>query len=176
MKIKLNIFFLFTIIFIFTHDETFAQKTKMVKSNSYNLLLKKLLKHTVPEITVDSLAKIKSSVMLLDAREIEEFNVSHLSDAKFVGYKDFDITSLKSTKKEEPIVVYCSVGYRSEKVAEKLINAGFTNVQNLYGGIFEWTNKRQDVFDKNGTTNNVHPYSKTWGVWLKNADKVYKTP
>ena len=109
----------------------------MVKSKTYNLLLKKLLKHDVPEITVDSLSKINQPVLLLDARELEEFNVSHLSNAKFVGYKNFNIDSLNHTDKNQPIVVYCSVGYRSEKISEKLISAGFTNVQNLYGGIFE---------------------------------------
>ena len=148
----------------------------MVKSKTYNLLLKKLLKHDVPEISVDSLSKINPSVLLLDARELEEFNVSHLSNAKFVGYKNFNIDSLSYTDKKQPIVVYCSVGYRSEKISEKLISAGFTNVQNLYGGIFEWKNKKLEVFDANGVTNNVHPYSKSWGLWLKNADKVYKTP
>ncbi len=148
----------------------------MVKSKSYNLLLKTLLKHDVPEISIDSLNKIKDTVLLLDAREIAEFNVSHLNNAKYVGYKTFNIDLLHNTNKNQPIVVYCSVGYRSEKVTEKLINAGFTNVQNLYGGIFEWKNKKLDVYNSNGVTNNVHPYSNTWGIWLKYADKVYKNP
>lgn len=153
-----------------------AQNNRMVKSNSYNLLLKKLLKHDVPEISIDSLHKIKDAVLLLDAREIAEFNVSHLSNAKYIGYKTFNIDSLHNTNKNQPIVVYCSVGYRSEKITEKLIDAGFTNVKNLYGGIFEWKNKKLDVYDANGFTNNVHPYNSAWGIWLKNANKVYKTP
>ena len=167
--------FLF-IIFPFWNNSTFAQNNKMVKSKSYNLMLKKLLKHDVPEISIDSLHKIKDAVLLLDARETAEFNVSHLKNAKFVGYKDFNIELLHNTSKNQPIVVYCSVGYRSEKIAEKLMNAGFKNVQNLYGGIFEWKNKKLDVYNANGITNNVHPYSSSWGIWLKNADKVYKTP
>jgi rhodanese-related sulfurtransferase len=169
--------FLFIIAsFILCNQDTAAQNKRMVESKSYNLLLKKLLKHDVPEISIDSLSKIKNTVLLLDAREFAEFNVSHLKNAKFVGYEDFSIDSLHNTKKNQPIVIYCSVGYRSEKITEKLMNAGFTNVQNLYGGIFEWKNKNFEVFNANGITNNVHPYSKTWGLWLKNADKVYKTP
>ena len=85
------------------------------------------------------------------------------------------MSKLHGINKNAPIIVYCSVGYRSEKISEKLLAAGYKNVENLYGGIFEWKNKRNTVVDKNGITNNVHPYSKTWGVWLKNADKVYKT-
>lgn len=176
MITKAKILFPLFALFLFCNNKTQGQDKRMVKSKSYHVLLKKLLKHDVPEISIDSLSKIKQSVLLLDARELEEFNVSHLSNAKFVGYKTFNIDSLSYTDKNQPMVVYCSVGYRSEKITEKLISAGFTNVQNLYGGIFEWKNKKQDVFDANGVTNNVHPYSKTWGLWLKNADKVYKTP
>jgi len=33
--------------------------------------------------------------------------------------------------------VYCSLGIRSEVIAKKLKKAGYTNVFNLYGGIFE---------------------------------------
>jgi rhodanese-related sulfurtransferase len=173
---KAKILFLLFALFLFCITKTQGQNNRMVKSKSYHVLLKKLLKHDVPEISVESLSKIKHSVLLLDARELEEFNVSHLRNAKFVGYKNFDIYSLNDANKDQQIVVYCSVGYRSEQITEKLIGAGFTNVQNLYGGIFEWKNKKLDVVDVNGVTNNVHPYSKTWGLWLKNADKVYKTP
>ena len=174
MKNKLKIILIIFGVFLFWNNRTVAQNNRMVKSKSYNLLLKKLLKHDVPEISVDSLNKIKGSVLLLDAREITEYNVSHLSEAKYVGYKDFNVDSIHNTNKNQPIVVYCSVGYRSEKITEKLMNAGFTNVQNLYGGIFEWKNKKLDVYDAHGVTNNVHPYNSTWGIWLKNADKVYK--
>ena len=110
-------------------NPTIAQQRK-VKSGSYNLLLRKLLAHTVPEISVDSLSKRKDTVLLLDAREQEEFNVSHLSNAKFVGYKTFSIDSLKGIEKHTAIIVYCSVGYRSEKIAKKLMDAGFSNVEN----------------------------------------------
>ncbi len=151
----------------------YAQPRK-VKSGTYNLLLKKLLPHNVPEITVDSLSKIAAQVTLLDAREIAEYNVSHLQHATFVGYNNFAIDSLKNIDKDAPIVVYCSVGYRSAKITEKLIQNGYTNVQNLYGGIFEWKNENNLLYNKDGETNNVHPYSSSWGIWLKKGKKVYK--
>jgi rhodanese-related sulfurtransferase len=145
-----------------------------VKSGSYNTLLKTLLKHTVPEISVDSLARIKNTTILLDAREPEEFKVSHMKNAIYVGYNDFNLDAVKGISKESPVVVYCSVGYRSEKVSEKLKAAGFKNVANLYGGIFEWKNQEHDVVDENGAvTENVHAYNKVWGAWLKKGKKVY---
>ena len=176
MKNKLLLLLLIFGTLLFWNNKTIAQNKRMVKSKSFDLLLKKLLSHDVPEISVDNLHNLKDTVLLLDAREAAEYNVSHLSNAKAVGYKSFNIDSLQNTNKNQLIVVYCSVGYRSEKIAEKLMNAGFTNVQNLYGGIFEWKNKKLDVYDGNGITNNVHPYNNTWGMWLKNGNKEYKTP
>jgi rhodanese-related sulfurtransferase len=145
-----------------------------VNSAAYNTMLKTLLSHSVPEITVDSLRKVKSEVVLLDAREDNEYKVSHLQDAKYVGYDKFDSKSVANIDKNAKIVVYCSVGYRSEKISEKLIKMGFKNVSNLYGGIFEWKNQNQTVVNEQGVTPKVHAYSRTWGVWLKNGEKVYK--
>jgi rhodanese-related sulfurtransferase len=153
---------------------TAANAQRRVKSGTYNTMLKTLLKHTVTEISVDSLAKCSSNVVLLDAREPEEYKVSHMQRAIHVGYNDFNMDAVKAVAKESAIVVYCSVGYRSEKVAEKLKAAGYNNVSNLYGGIFEWKNQQHDVVDEQGAvTEKVHAYSKLWGIWLKNAKKVY---
>jgi rhodanese-related sulfurtransferase len=153
------------------YNEVNAQRK--VKSGSYNLMLKKLLKHTVPEISVDSAAAVKTSCTFLDAREKNEFDVSHINNSIYVGYNDFKLDAVKNIDKNTPIIVYCSVGYRSEKISEKLIAAGYKNVQNMYGGIFEWKNENNIVVDKNGTTNNVHAFNKTWGIWLKKGKKVY---
>jgi rhodanese-related sulfurtransferase len=128
----------------------------------------------VPEMSVDSLAKCSSRVVLLDAREPDEYKVSRIQNAIPVGYNDFTLDAVKTIPKEAAIVVYCSVGYRSEKVTEKLKAAGYTNISNLYGGIFEWKNQHHDVVDEAGAvTEKVHAYSKLWGIWLKNAKKVY---
>jgi rhodanese-related sulfurtransferase len=49
--------------------------------------------------------------------------------------------------REAPVIVYCSVGYRSEKIGEKLQKLGFQNVHNLYGGIFQWKNDGFEVLN-----------------------------
>ena len=59
--------------------------------------------------------------------------------------------------------MYCSLGIRSETVGEKLKAAGYTNVYNLYGGIFEWKNKDFTVLDaEEKETNEVHTFNKYW--------------
>ena len=146
-----------------------------VQSGTYRVMLRKLLSHSVPEVKVQDLAQDSSTrILLLDAREPKEFQVSHLNGAIPVGYDHFKLENVPDTiAKDQRIVVYCSVGYRSEKVAEKLLAAGFTNVQNLYGGIFEWVNQGNTVYDSTGTTERVHAFDRTWGVWLRKGKKVY---
>jgi len=76
--------------------------------------------------------------------------------------------------KESEIIVYCSIGYRSEKITEQLVQEGFKNVQNLYGGIFEWKNQGNEVVRPDGKpTEDVHAYSRLWGIWLKEGNRVY---
>lgn len=129
---------------------------------------------TVKTITVDSLKKNYYNFQILDVRESSEYNISHLKHAKFVGYNDFNLNKTKNIlDKNKPIVVYCSIGYRSEKIAEKLQAKGF-EVYNLYGGIFEWKNTNNHVIDNTGNaTEKVHCFDKTWGVWLEKGEKVY---
>jgi len=144
-----------------------------VKSKAYNTLLGTLLSHSVTEITVQEASKIANTAVFLDAREPQEYKVSQIKNARLVGYDHFDMSAVKDISKDSEIIVYCSVGYRSEKIAETLIANGFTNVSNLYGGIFEWKNQGHDVYDSTGITENTHAYNFTWGVWLDKGEKVY---
>jgi rhodanese-related sulfurtransferase len=160
-------------VILFLNMFSFWQGSAQVQSSAYNLTLKTLLSHSVPEVTVPQV-KAMSDVLLLDAREWREFQVSHIKKAMYVGNDQFEIEKLKSVGKKQKIVVYCSVGYRSEKIADKLKQAEFTDVSNLYGGIFEWVNQGNPVVDERGNiTENVHAYNKTWGVWLNKGVKVY---
>jgi rhodanese-related sulfurtransferase len=144
------------------------------QSKSFDLLLRSMIKKTVPIIKVHELKSQKEKVVLLDARERREFEVSHLRDARHVGFNDFSIESIKDIPKNSPIVVYCSIGVRSEKIGEKLLAAGYTNVRNCYGSIFEWVNQGNEVVDmEEKPTQKVHAYNQKWGVWVKKGEKVY---
>ena len=155
---------------VLSTNDSFSQ----VESKSFDILLKSMLKNTVTKISVKELIPKIDQVVLLDAREPQEFEVSHLKNAKFVGFNQFNISTLQNIPKNYEIVVYCSIGVRSEKIGEKLKAAGFTNVKNLYGSIFEWVNQGNQVFDtRNLPTKKVHAYNKKWGIWLNKGEKVY---
>ncbi|CAL2108111.1 phage shock protein E [Tenacibaculum sp. 190524A02b] len=161
-----NIVYLFIFTIAFT---TNAQK-------NLEQLLKKFNTESVPYISVTDLKK-SSNITLLDAREPKEFKVSHIENAICVGYDNFNLketlTNLPSDKNAK-IVVYCSLGIRSEDIAEKLHKAGYTNIYNLYGGIFEWKNQNNSVVNKqNKTTDKIHTFNKEWSKWLTKGKKVY---
>ncbi len=160
--------FLF-LFFLFISIDSFSQE-------SINAILKKYNTESIPYMTVDSLKTLSNNVIVLDAREKKEFTTSHLKNALFVGYEKFNLKkTIKSLpNKETTIVVYCTLGVRSEDIAEKLKMKGYQNVYNLFGGIVEWKNKGYKVFDtQEKETEQVHTSSKFWGRWLLKGEKVY---
>lgn len=124
---------------------------------------------------LDEWFKGAEEIIVLDTREKKEFNISHIEGANFAGYDQFDASKMDVLQeKNAKIVCYCSVGYRSQKIAEKLLKLGYKNVYNLYGGMFNWVNLGYPVVDLNGKeTQKVHAFNKSWGKWLKKGDKVY---
>lgn len=143
---------------------------------AFDKKLTQLLGFKVPLIGVSELKNIQENVYIFDVRELAEYNVSHIKNAKYLGHDHFDPKLLADIPKDATIVLYCSVGYRSEKIGEKLQKMGYQKVYNLYGSIFEWVNQGNPVVDKNGkTAKSVHTYNKNWSKWLDNnqIEKVW---
>lgn len=145
------------------------------QSKEFKTIIDQHIVGTVPTITVNDLKSNYKQYQILDSREQQEFNISHLDGALHVGYTNFNVKQTgKLLTKDIPIVIYCSIGYRSEKIAEQLLKEGF-QVYNLYGGIFHWKNENNIVIDLNNQpTEEVHCFSKEWQQWLKNGVKVLK--
>lgn len=140
----------------------------------YDEMLAKMYNNTVPLIYAKELhkelKKKDTDLIVLDTRERKEYMVSHIKNAKFVSYKRFNIHSLDAIPKDTKIVVYCSIGFRSEKIGEKLIKAGFTNVYNLYGGFFNWMNNGYEGFNSlDEKTNKVHTFNEAWSKWVNQS-------
>lgn len=151
----------------------FSQTTIESVLNNYN-------DESVPYIKVEALKNNTDKLLILDAREKEEYEISHLKGAFHIGFKNFNLLALdKLTENslnelDQQIIVYCSIGVRSEIIGKKLMSHGYTNVYNLYGGLFEWVNKGGDIYKKGQTTQKVHAYSKKWGRYLTKGIKVYE--
>jgi rhodanese-related sulfurtransferase len=170
---KIKYMFIKKIVLFFSFLVVTASAFSQVQNRAFRQMLKGLLSHSVPEVTAMDAAKDSSRTLFMDARDWREYEVSHINNAMFAGYDDFEISFMEDIPKNQKIVVYCSVGYRSEKITERIRAAGFKNVSNMVGGIFDWVNRDLPVFNETGKTVKVHPYDKVWGVWLKKGEKVY---
>jgi len=138
-------------------------------------LLDKYNDHDVPYISPKELLNTQKEVLILDTRKKEEFLVSHIPNAVWA---DEDVNKKAFAKahpnKSQPIVVYCSVGVRSENFGKTLLDLGYTNVKNVYGSIFAWKDAGYEVINSKGkSTDSVHVYSKEWSKYLKTGIKVY---
>lgn len=145
-----------------------------IKNPELKSLLDSLYNPKVPLITINDFLELnRHNLFVLDTREEEEFDVSHLKNSRNVGYFWFDMRKVYDIPLHATIVLYCSVGIRSEKIAEKLMAAGYKHVLNLYGGIFEWVNQGHPVYKKNGVqTSEIHTYNATWSPWVERGTKV----
>ncbi|OON70218.1 rhodanese-like domain-containing protein [Hymenobacter sp. CRA2] len=143
---------------------------------AYAALLKTMYKNSVPTLSAGELAKLRQQqpqLTVLDTRTPAEYQVSHLAGARFVDYDSFNPEAVRDLSRDQPVVVYCSVGVRSERIGEQLKALGFRDVRNLYGGLFQWANEARPLVDAHGPTQRVHPYSALWGAWLTRGEKAY---
>lgn len=112
--------------------------------------------------------------VLLDVRTAAEYEVSHLKNAERV--QPGSPVSAIRIPKEQPIVTYCSIGYRSGAFAQALEQAGYTQVMNMEGSIFQWANQGRPVYRAGKRVEKVHPYNGTWGMLLDKARRAAAPP
>lgn len=145
--------------------------------DAFHKKLQSIYRQTVPLISSEKLNDLiakKACLLILDTRNKEEYDVSHITGALHLNYRSFNLRSLDTLDRRHSIVVYCSIGYRSERIGEKLQAMGFKDVRNLYGGIFEWVNTGNPIIDETSNpTMQVHTYNKYWSQWLLKGVKIF---
>lgn len=109
----------------------------------------------------------RAAPVLLDVRAATEFEVSHLRGARRVDPRCDAAELASALPPDRTVVVYCSVGYRSSECATRLLDAGFTDVANLDGSIFQWANEGRPVVRDGEVVQAVHPYDRAWGRLLR---------
>jgi len=93
-----------------------------------------------PQITTRQLQEALLAgrkLTLLDVREPQEWEITHLPGAKLIPLGDVPerVNELDSA---DDIVVYCHHGQRSQRAINFLKKMGFNKLQNLAGGIDSW--------------------------------------
>lgn len=125
----------------------------------------------VPEMTVaEYLAKEDAEdVVLVDVREPEEQAVSMIPGA--LTKEEFEFR--KQEYKDDTVITYCTIGYRSGVYAQELREAGF-NALNLKGSVLSWAHAGQPFQTPAGEdTNRVHVYGKAWNLLPPGYEPVW---
>lgn len=87
---------------------------------------------------------IGKDVQLIDVRTPKEYNAGHIDDAINIDFLSGDNFSgtMNKLDKTKPVYIYCQMGGRSHKAAQKLKEMGFTTIFDYSGGYGEWSKKR----------------------------------
>jgi sodium/bile acid cotransporter 7 len=110
----------------------------------------------------------EGKAVFVDVREAKEQKVSMLPGA---------ITEEKLLRSPEKygdriLIGYCTISYRSGKLAQKLKAKGLSML-NLRGGLLAWVHGGGKVYDQNGETRRIHVYGRKWDLGPKDYEAVW---
>jgi len=98
---------------------------------------------TLPECSaadVHAMLERGEKFLLLDVREPAEYATAHIDGALLLPLGELDSRLDELVEwKDARVVVHCKSGARSARACEILRNRGFTNVEDLSGGIEAWS-------------------------------------
>jgi len=111
-----------------------------------------------PKEVMELLARNKK-VVLVDVRTPEEQRVSMLPGA----ITREELLSNLDAYRDHVIIGYCTISYRSGKLAQELSKKGIT-MRNLTGGLLAWIHEGGKVYSQGKETQRVHVYGSKWDL------------
>jgi sodium/bile acid cotransporter 7 len=124
-----------------------------------------------PEKTVETLVQELSGPeppVLVDVRSKEEQGVSMIPGA--ISREEFEKHPDRVAGRE--VVTYCTIGYRSGRYTEKLVERGW-NASNLRGSILSWMHAGGELHRGGTPTRRVHVYGKAWDLVPEGYEAVW---
>lgn len=85
--------------------------------------------------TNKALELISDGAVVIDVREVDEYNQGHIVGAINLP---LDIIDTITYDKDTTLIVYCATGVRSLEAVNKLSDIGYTSLYNLDGGLLNW--------------------------------------
>ncbi len=108
----------------------------------------------VPEVgPVEARALVRIGALLLDVREVDEWQAGHAAKAQHLPLGDLP-ASLDALPRGRTIVVVCRSGNRSAQATALLRSAGF-DALNLAGGMGAWAEAGFPLVDRGGAAGRV---------------------
>ncbi len=106
----------------------------------------KRAKERISEIDPTQVHDSQNGAVLVDVREQQEFEQSHIPGAKHVPRGHLESRIEAAAKQDDHVVLYCASGNRSALAARTLQDElGYQNVESMTGGITLWKDRGYDV-------------------------------
>ena len=97
------------------------------------------IKPVGPEKFQEQWIELRESARLIDVRTPQEFDKGHLPEAELIDFLENDFKQkIAILDKQDPVLVYCRSGNRSDRAAEQMEQMGFERIITLTGGILAW--------------------------------------
>jgi phage shock protein E len=99
-----------------------------------------------PDQAAATIADPPEDLVILDVRTQEEFDEGHVEGAMMLDfYRDDFADELATFDRDVPFVLYCRSGSRSSQARAIMGELGFTDVEDVDGGIAAWQEARLPV-------------------------------
>lgn len=96
----------------------------------------------------EAFAKLSAGALLLDVREVDEFEAGHAPEAKNIPLSEVP-DHLDPLDRSRVIVCVCRSGGRSARAGEFLLEQGF-QAFNLEGGMLNWSAEDHEIVSESG--------------------------
>jgi sulfur-carrier protein adenylyltransferase/sulfurtransferase len=93
--------------------------------------------HEITALALAALLRTPEAPMLVDVRTSAEFELGHLPGASSIPSGQL-LERAGELSNARELVLYCSVGARSDRASRQLRELGFTHVRHLHGGLAAW--------------------------------------
>ncbi len=77
-------------------------------------------------------------VVLIDVRTPQEYALERIKGALLSPMQELDAMHLPEPTRAKPVVLHCGSGVRSRKMAELMLEAGWSEAAHLAGGMGAW--------------------------------------
>ena len=111
-----------------------------------------------PRLALD-LAK-RPGVVFVDVRSPEERRISMIPGS----ITDEKLLENLEQYRNHIIIGYCTISYRSGKLAQELMTKKGITMYNLRGGLLAWVHDGGKVVDQKGETKRIHVYGRKWNL------------
>lgn len=97
------------------------------------------------EVSVEEAYQMRENgAYVLDVRELSEWEEGHIPDATLIPLGQLE-SRMNEIPKDQEVVIVCRSGNRSAQAREILLNAGFTNITSMAGGMNQWITNSFEV-------------------------------